>query len=362
MNKQWSMHILALTLSFIFPVVSMSSNLDGFEQKFFFQYWKIERKQETVNWFRQNSFPIFFQYELVDNIMVSASRSMATMKSNDQTLRGLGDTKVKFNYQSPTGYFRASAGVSLPLGKNILKEGEIELANKLYHEIFEVDVARLGQGLNLEGALIGAVTLKSILLSAGMNYQRTGGYHIIKNTFSYNPGDQIQFLLGGQIDKHRITCRNTLIYRNHGVDQIGGIKSFEQGSELEWHSSLMVNVLKTQINFFLDHRWRKPSPSVTEFNFQMDNARRNARKLGFELQYPMMPTLTISARFADYYIASDELGQGRSSAQQISMGSRFQITDYTKLRLEGRFSIGQMENDTLKLTGRTYLAVLQASI
>ena len=77
---------------------------------------------------------------------------------------------------------------------------------------------------------------------------------------------------------------------------------------------------------------------------------------------PMMPTLTISARFSDYYIASDELGRGRSSAQQISMGSRLQITDYTKLRLEGRFSIGQMENDTLKLTGRTYLAVLQASI
>jgi len=362
MNKQWPIYILALTFSFVFPVLSMSSNLGAFEQKAFFQYWKVEKKQETVNWFRQNSFPIFLQYGLVDNLMISASRSMATMKGNNQTLRGLGDTKLKFDYQSPTGHFLASAGISLPVGKNILQGGEIELSNKLYHEIFEVDVARLGQGLNLEGSLIGSIMLKPILLSAGMNYQKTGSYHIIENTFSYDPGDQIQLLLGSQIDRDPIAYRNTLIYRDYGMDQIGGIKSFEQGAAWEWHSNLVINVLKTQISFFLDHRWRKPSPPVTEFNFQMDIPNRNARKLGFELQYSMTPTLTISAGFSDYYISSNEFGLGRASAQKISIGTRLQITDYTKFQLEGRFSSGQMESNALKLTGRTYLAVLQAAI
>lgn len=362
MNKRWIICISALTIGFIFPVVSISSNLDGFEQKVVFQYWRIDRKQETISWFRQNSFPIFVQCAVVDNVMISASRSMAAMKSNDQTLRGLGDTKIRFNYQLPTGYFRTSIGVSLPLGKNILKAGEINLANKLYHEIFEIDVARLGRGLDLDASLIGAITLKSILLSAGMNYLRTGSYNIIKNTFSYDPGDQIQFLLGSQIDKHWIVYQNTLVYRNYSVDRIGGTKSFEQGSELEWYSSLMISVLKAQIDFSLDHKWSEPNPSVTEFGFQRGNTNRNARKLGFGLRYPMTPTLDISARFSNYYIASDESGRGRSSVKQISMGSYLQITDYIRLQLEGRFSGGQMENGTLKLTGRTYLAVLQASI
>ena len=363
MNKRWNIYISTLALGFIFPITSISSNLNGFKQKVVFQYWKVDSKQKTVNWFRQNSFPIFVQYALIDDIMISASRSMAIMKSNDQTLRGLGDTKIKFSYQSPTGYFRTSAGVSLPIGKNILESGEIDLANKLYHEIFEVDVARLGQGLNVEGSLIGAATFQSILLSVGMNYRSTGSYRIIKNTFSYNPGDQIQFLLGSQIDRDWITNQNTLIYRNYSVDKIGGTKSFEQGSELEWYSSLMISILKTQIDFFLDHRWREPGPPVTESSFQMGNTSRNSRKLGFELLYPMTPTLAISAGFSNYYIAGDnKSGRGRSTVQQISIGSHFQITDYTKLKLEGRFSKGQMENDTLKLAGQTYLAVLQASI
>ncbi|MFQ5770316.1 MAG: hypothetical protein ACE5HX_07255 [bacterium] len=152
-----------------------------------------------------------------------------------ETLNGLTDTQLGFNYYLENANVVLNLGLNLPTGKNKLSLTEFETSSLISNNIFNLQIPNFGQGLNVTSGLTWALPVSEVLvLGVGASYQYKRGFKPLQAFIeNYDPGDEI--LLTGGFDLRlgqTASFSGDVIFTIFGKDKIGEDEVFAPGNKL----------------------------------------------------------------------------------------------------------------------------------
>lgn len=197
-----------------------------------YQRWSVEGN----NQFSEFSIPVQFYFPFSRNLSVSLLGSQASVKGGAlETLSGLTDTQLAFNYHLEGAKLLLSLGLSLPNGKRELSLKEFETSDLISLNIFNLQAPNFGQGLSVSPGITWAVPVRdNLVLGVGASYQYKGKFKPLTGlTDGYDPGDEI--LLTGGLDMRlgaTTTITGDFIYTLYGTDKFGDHDVLAAGNKL----------------------------------------------------------------------------------------------------------------------------------
>lgn len=188
-----------------------------------------------------------------------ASTKLDLGEAGAGTLKGITDFRLK-GFWRPTNRFFLGAGVNLPIGKHLLKQGpvegrprglspkhdgvehpvlhEVEVAQSMWSPIFGFRAKRMGEGLDIDLSAGAAFPLSpTATLGFGAGYILKGEYDFIETedaTRRFKPGAEASASIGLDIRPNEATLiRLDVAGRTFTEDTQSDRKVFQASSQLE---------------------------------------------------------------------------------------------------------------------------------
>ncbi|MDZ7345151.1 MAG: hypothetical protein ONA90_11635 [candidate division KSB1 bacterium] len=197
-----------------------------------YQRWDLQQN----NQFSEVSFPLQVYLPLSRNLSATLLGSQASVSGEAlQSLSGLTDTQLSFNYHLEGPKLMLSLGINLPSGKTELTQDEFVTSNVISLNILNLQVPNFGQGWNISPGLTWAVPVQeNFVLGLGAAYQYKGAFKPLTGlSADYNPGDEI--LLTGGFDLRlspTAVFTSDVIFTLYGTDNYADSEVFTAGNKL----------------------------------------------------------------------------------------------------------------------------------
>lgn len=165
---------------------------------------------------RQIATPLFISYPVSREmrLFVTQTNAFSTLADEaENSLNGLGNTRVKVLYMTADRRLLLTGGVGFPTGNPISTDEEREVSRALFSDLLDFSVRRYGEGFNMEAGAAWAQKVGSFALSTGVSYLYRGSYDTwVNEDTTWNPEDEIR--LTGRINwlKRRLVWRSGITY------------------------------------------------------------------------------------------------------------------------------------------------------
>jgi len=322
---------------------------------FFYQQWQMDdgEKEATIE---QASLPIFASVPLTKEIWLFCSETNAQSKWSEksETLRGIGDTKLKVSYNSAENHTLLTIGISLPTGKNTMTISEAHISKVLHQEGLGFKVRRLGEGLNVNVGVARAYAIGSLTFCVGTNYLFKGGYESLTGSPEYNPSDRIKLTGGFDIGTRSLAWQNDATVTLFTPERLGSWDSFQQGSEIILESRLSYRIVKSQTRLLLREiiRGKNKLPDA-EGRLQTVETNRYGHRTNVSLveEYRLSRRLHLRGLAEVKRIAPNDKGSGYGLIYGLGLGMRMRLSRSYVFDIGLKLSRGSIESEKIDVSG-----------
>lgn len=203
-----------------------------------YQSWTVKQGDEETT-ISQFAIPLGAFVPVQDNFDISLYVANATSTletaTQDFSLGGLSDVRMQANHSFANDQLLFSVGLNLPTGKKALDlTEEYFVLQALSANYLDFPIRRYGEGFGFNLLFAGATVLgDNVRGGAGIMYQYAGSYQPYDGFTDYDPGDVISVNAGLDIGSAPMSWTIDIVYSTFTTDQIDGIKTFKQSSQLD---------------------------------------------------------------------------------------------------------------------------------
>lgn len=204
----------------------------------------ISTKLVYQNWspkafddFNEFSLPFYLYYPVGDQFSVTLRGYQASVTGDNAVagLSGLTDTQLGLSYFLNKANLVLNLGINAPTGKNKLTVEEFQTSTLISNNLYNMQVANFGQGLNVSAGLAWAIpATESLVLGLGAAYQFKGNYKPIAGFVEdYAPGDEILATAGFELQLgETASISSDAVLTFFATDKLGGEEIFSAGNRI----------------------------------------------------------------------------------------------------------------------------------
>jgi hypothetical protein len=355
-----SVLVLCLIGSTAFGQVIFTSNPQAVNTYFmpYLQNWKLDSQSESKS-VSQISLPLFINLRPTDNLrlwIVDSFSSSSLDKSGEKnSLSGISDTKIKASYSMFDQKFLFTLGANLPIGKADVDPKELELANLLYDEVLGFRVNKLGEGFDLNAGVAMALDSGPFGESWSLSYLRKGSYTNVKgNTSDYKPGDEFGFMWTFDMITSKTTLNMDIGHTRYGSDEVNGVKSFKEGSEIRGKILVKYRVDPVILGLSLADIFRMKN-QIEGANNKLTAEEKNSHGNRFDTtltsQYLISRQLSVTPFTGLTTVADNGYGKGGAFIWNVGGSIQFAPNRDSSVSLNVKYLKGNMESGDVDVSG-----------
>jgi len=338
---------------------SLSPRRSNFQPWFFYRSLKLTDSAGNETKLTQAAAPVSLNLRLGTGLSALfygafASTSEEPPGFDKVSFSGLTDVRAKLFYSGMEGTV-FSLGVSLPTGKHALTTQEEPVADFAALDPLGFRVRRFGEGFNLEGGITRAFEAgENGAFALGVGYLAKGEYEYREGLASkYKPGSELSGSAGYDYRTPKTLLRVNAAFRTFTKDEAGGVKSFQQGSQVVLEERWVATGDNLSNDLALHQLLKGQSKTFGAGTDTPASQLSNGSSFGVaeRLEFEGSSGLRLAALAdADFYGKSE--GQ-YDSANLLGVGGEigYAPSSRSMLRFQGRVLTGKIKPRDIKISG-----------